>query len=151
MKWVGVSAMYADLTCWWRNLLAGNQICRLVTKSTGWWLNWLAGGWNGRWLNCWLVFFNFLQATLEEKKKLEDELKALKEKNAEQQKFIGALKSAISHLSWNVIMWLLGVTQRHTHHDNWWPLMTNTLGRNTSHTQQTQGMKRNLKRNEKER
>ena len=44
-------------------------------------------------------FFNLLQATLQEKKKLEDELKALKEKNAEQQKFIGALKSAISHFS----------------------------------------------------
>ena len=38
-----------------------------------------------------------LQELSDQKKKLEDELKTLKEKNDEQKKIIGAVKSAISH------------------------------------------------------
>ena len=43
--------------------------------------------------------FHSLQELSDEKKKLEDELKTLKEQNDEQKKFISALKSAISHFS----------------------------------------------------
>lgn len=50
-------------------------------------------------INMTTCLFHSLQELSDEKKKLEDELKTLKEQNDEQKKFISALKSAISHFS----------------------------------------------------